>query len=147
VSELIKFRPELQNFPKEITTKEYVGEDDDDEEEHYKDVDDEDEHYKDADEEEEHNKDADEEEEEEGGSVKEDETDTNQEVEKKKTSTWVHRKISHSKSNSKSGYDPLARNPLFARAEQSGGMWELHLLTSHFHPSVSLTIHSTFMVS
>jgi ribosome biogenesis protein MAK21 len=146
VSELIKFRPELQNFPKEITTKEYVGEDDDDEEEHYKDVDDEDEHYKDADEEEEHNKDADEEEEE--GSVKKDETDTNQEVEKKKTSTWVHRKISHSKSNSKSGYDPLARNPLFARAEQSGGMWELHLLTSHFHPLVvNLTVNSAFMVS
>ncbi len=135
ISELIKFRPELQNFPKEITTKEYVGEDDDDEEEHYKDVDDEEERYKDADEE---------------GSVKEDETDNNQEGqegEKKKTSTWVHRKISHSKSKSKSTYDPLARNPLFARAEQSGGMWELHLLTTHFHPSVSLTIHSTFIVS
>ena len=124
VSELIKFRPELTNFPKEITTKEYVGEDDDDEEEHYKDVDDEDEHFKDADEGEE-------------GSVKEDETDANQEKENKGSSTWVHRKISHSKSKSKSTYDPLARNPLFARAEQSGGMWELNLLTNHFHPSVS----------
>jgi hypothetical protein len=100
-----------------MTTKEYVAEDDDDdeEEEHYKDVDDDDEEEK---------------------TVEENETDTNKEGEKKETSTWVHRKISQSKLKSKSTYDPLARNPLYARAEQSGGMWELHLLTNHFHPSV-----------
>jgi hypothetical protein len=48
----------------------------------------------------------------------------------------------------KTGYDHLAHNPLFARVVQTSGMWELHLLTSHFHPLVvNLTVNSAFMVS
>jgi hypothetical protein len=42
----------------------------------------------------------------------------------------------------KTGYDHLAHTQLFARAVQTGGMWKLHLLTSHFHPLVvNLTVH------
>ncbi|KAI9556412.1 hypothetical protein GHT06_018986 [Daphnia sinensis] len=116
VSELIKSRPQLQNFPKDIVTKEYVEEDDDDEE-HYKDVDNDDDEEEDA--------------------PKEDEARKGNE-EKTVTSTWVHRKGSQSKPKSKLAYDPLARNPMYARAELSGGMWEINLLTNHFHPSVAL---------
>lgn len=115
VSELIKSRPQLQNFPKDIITKEYVEEDDDDEE-HYKDVDNDDE---------------------EEDAAKEDATREGND-EQTVTSTWVHRKGSHSKLKSKLAYDPFARNPMYARAEMSGGMWEINLLTNHFHPSVSL---------
>ena len=112
VSELIKTRPELKTFPKE-TTKQYVEEDDDDEE-HYKDVED--------------DEDA----------VKEDGTDTatNQDNKEQEKSTWVHRNNVQSKAVSRMGYDPHARNPLFGRAEQSGGLWEMQLLVNHFHPSV-----------
>ncbi|KZS20710.1 CCAAT/enhancer-binding protein zeta [Daphnia magna] len=115
VSELIKSRPQLQNFPKDIITKEYVEEDDDDEE-HYKDVDNDDE---------------------EEDAAKEDATREGND-EQTVTSTWVHRKGSHSKLKSKLAYDPFARNPMYARAEMSGGMWEINLLTNHFHPSVAL---------
>ncbi|XP_059352378.1 CCAAT/enhancer-binding protein zeta-like isoform X2 [Daphnia carinata] len=113
VSELIKSRPQLQNFPKDVITKEYVEEDDDDEE-HYKDVDNDDE---------------------EEDAAKKDGTGNE---EKTVTSTWVHRKGSQSKLKPKSAYDPFARNPMYARAEMSGGMWEINLLTNHFHPSVAL---------
>lgn len=113
VSEMIKLRPELKDFPKEA--KRYVEEDDDDEE-HYKDVDDE---------EDVSNKN-------EVGSA------PSAKGEKSAQSTWVHRNNLLPKAKSREGYDPLARNPLYGRAEQSGGLWELNLLTHHFHPSVSL---------
>merc|ERR1712071_208955 len=59
------------------------------------------------------------------------------ETEKPQSSTWVHRKNIQSK-NTRIGYDAMARNPTFARAEQSGGFWEVKQLTDHFHPSVAL---------
>lgn len=116
VSELFKTRPELKSFPKEVT-KQYI-EEDDDEEEHYKDVEDEEDAVK------------------ENGTDAARDAATNQEDGEKKKSTWVHRNNVQSKSISKMGYDPHARNPLFGRAEQSGGLWEMQLLVNHFHPSV-----------
>lgn len=145
VSELIKVRPVLKTFQRE--EQKYV-EEDEDEEEHYKDVDDEEE------EEDSSNKVVTE------NTVKENmskvdtatkdeskedaKSNTNEHASKPQNneqvkSTWIHRVNSNSQKNSRVGYDPLARNPLFGRAEESGGLWELQLLSNHFHPSVCRT--------
>ena len=107
VSELLKLRPEIKHFTAE-TVKKFV-EEDDDEEEHYKDVEDE----------------------EESTAAKGEEDKTTA------VSTWIHRNNVKQKAQEKEGYDPLVRNPLFGKAEQSGGFWEMNLLAEHFHPSVN----------
>ncbi|KAG1664483.1 CCAAT/enhancer-binding protein zeta [Nymphon striatum] len=56
------------------------------------------------------------------------------------TSSWVHRSNlnSHSK---KSSYDPKERNPLYACADLEC-IWELKMLSQHYHPSVCLFANS-----
>ena len=119
-SELFKMRPELLIFPKE--SKQYVEDEDDDEEEHYDDV-------------------VEEEDAAAPGAIQpaadRPESEKASELEKSQPSTWVHRKNSQLKQNNRIGYDHMARNPTYARAEQSGGYWEMKLLTDHFHPSVN----------
>ncbi|XP_075993392.1 CCAAT/enhancer-binding protein zeta isoform X2 [Genypterus blacodes] len=58
------------------------------------------------------------------------------EEEAKPASSWVHQQnLEGGRSFTK--YDPLHRNPLFCGADHTA-LWELHRLTHHFHPSVSL---------
>ena len=141
-SELFKMRPELMIFPQE--TKQFVEDDDDDEEEHYDDVIEEDAENATtapvAENQEESEKPEAEESDTENPETEKPETEK-PETEKPQSSTWVHRKNIQSK-NTRIGYDAMARNPTFARAEQSGGFWEVKQLTDHFHPSVNL--HSIF---
>lgn len=111
VSELLKGRPEVRILNQEIPTCTVTIEDDDDEEEHFKDVD-----------------------ECQADSGKD---QIGKEDGSKQASTWVHRNNMHAKSKARTGYDPLARNPIYGRAEQSGGYWEMNLLAAHHHPSVN----------
>lgn len=113
VSELLKGRPEIRSLIPENVVSTVTLDDDDDEEEHYKDVDEGDE----------------------DSSKKEKKGDSEQ-----ASSTWVHRNNVQTKSKARTGYDPLARNPLYGRAEQSGGYWEMNLLAAHYHPSVSANV-------
>lgn len=55
------------------------------------------------------------------------------------SSTWVHKKNMKTASVHRkiADYDPLHRNPSFSGAENAL-VWELDLLSSHFHPSVAL---------
>ncbi|GAB1597894.1 CCAAT/enhancer-binding protein zeta-like [Argonauta hians] len=54
----------------------------------------------------------------------------------KKVSSWIHRKnLKYVPVNA--GYSPHHRNPLYCQAETTL-FWELSLLSSHFHPTVSL---------
>lgn len=55
------------------------------------------------------------------------------------TNSWVHVKNlkGHTIHRKSMGYDPNHRNPMYCGAEHSV-MWELELLTQHFHPSVAL---------
>lgn len=118
VSELLKIRPGLRVFPKEV--KQYVADDDeDDEEEHFKDIDGDDEE----------------------GEPEASSSKQAEEKEKALSSTWIHRKNVQTKAASRMGYDAMARNPIFGRAEQSGGLWEMNPLTTHFHPSVIYFFH------
>lgn len=117
VSELIQYRPSLKSFKVKPKSKVFEGDEDDDDE-HYEDV-------KDEDDETINDK-----------HENRSEENTN-ETEKP---TWVHRNNFHPKVNLKTEYDPLARNPLYGRPENSGGLWELKLLTNHYHPSVTLLI-------
>eukprot|EP00916_Digyalum_oweni_P009644 GHVL01016248.1.p1 GENE.GHVL01016248.1~~GHVL01016248.1.p1 ORF type:complete len:420 (+),score=95.84 GHVL01016248.1:1152-2411(+) len=39
------------------------------------------------------------------------------------------------------GYDPLKRDPLYARADESA-MWEFHIFANHIHPTISLDAQS-----
>lgn len=49
----------------------------------------------------------------------------------------MHRKnVPKGQSATGKGYDPLARNPTYARAHLAGGYWELGVLAQHNHPSV-----------
>uniref|UniRef100_A0A3B4AXR4 CCAAT/enhancer-binding protein zeta n=1 Tax=Periophthalmus magnuspinnatus TaxID=409849 RepID=A0A3B4AXR4_9GOBI len=52
------------------------------------------------------------------------------------SASWVHH---HNMEGGKSvqSYDPLHRNPLYCGADLAT-LWELHQLSGHFHPSVSL---------
>uniref|UniRef100_A0A8C5QQE6 CCAAT/enhancer-binding protein zeta n=1 Tax=Leptobrachium leishanense TaxID=445787 RepID=A0A8C5QQE6_9ANUR len=50
--------------------------------------------------------------------------------------SWIHQKTLQGLNNSNT-YDPLNRNPLFCGAD-STSLWELKLLSHHFHPSVAL---------
>ena len=57
------------------------------------------------------------------------------------SSSWVHKQVgkpvqAKKKSEVKEFYDPNQRNPAFAGADQTNN-WELSLMASHFHPSVS----------
>ncbi|KAK7906644.1 hypothetical protein WMY93_015256 [Mugilogobius chulae] len=56
--------------------------------------------------------------------------------ENRPSASWVHH---HNMEGGKSSqtYDPLHRNPLFCGADHCS-LWELHQLSKHFHPSVSL---------
>jgi len=120
VAELIKKRPEIKTFTT-VAVKTFVVEDDDDEEEHYKDIESEDE------------------EEEDGERQEEQSSATNKDTKEDKTavSTWIHRKNVKPKAHQTTGYDALVRNPLFCKAEQSGGLWEINMFSEHFHPSVN----------
>jgi len=125
-SELFKLRPELVIFPKEV--KQFVDDDDDDEE-----------HYEDVIEEDSENPIASVEQQKEIENSDTEQPETEKpETEKPISSTWVHRKITQSSQSNRNGYDTMARNPIFARAEQSGGFWEMKQLADHFHPSVNL---------
>lgn len=109
VSEIFKLRPEARLFPS-ASVPSFAG--DDDEEEHYEDI-----------------------------IVDQETVQIDKPVdaeEKAASSTWLHRDNSKVKQSSRVGYDALARNPLYARAEQSGGYWEMNMISNHFHPSVSL---------
>lgn len=130
-SELLKLRPELLIFPKEA--RQFIDDDDDDEEEHYDDVVEEDAENENASGE--HQAET-EKPEMEKSETEEPEIEKS-ETEELKSSTWVHRKNAQSKQNNRIGYDAMARNPIFARAEQSGGFWEMKQLKDHFHPSVN----------
>ena len=124
VSELIQYRPALKSFKEEVKAKVFAEDDDDDE--NYKDVEDQDDDIeKDATGKVAAEKDAVE-------GPEEEETSTEM-----KKPTWIHRNNSHIKVNLKTEYDSLARNPLFGRPENSGGLWDLKLLTNHYHPSVT----------
>lgn len=138
VSELLKTKPELNSFRQQPTQ---FGEEDDDDEEHYEDADDEaaideedaDQNAGDRDEEAAATEDkqaaaSDQ------GSTAEIPADKDGVV----SSTWIHRNNAQTKAGRK-GYDPLARNPMYARAEESGGFWEMLVLAEHHHPSVSVT--------
>ncbi|XP_027896720.1 CCAAT/enhancer-binding protein zeta isoform X2 [Xiphophorus couchianus] len=50
--------------------------------------------------------------------------------------SWVHHQNLEG-GRSSQNYDPVHRNPLFCGADHSP-LWELHRLSLHFHPSVSL---------
>ena len=50
--------------------------------------------------------------------------------------SWTH-KHKEQMRRGPSGYNPSHRNPQFAGAERAP-LWELHCLTKHFHPTVSL---------
>jgi len=119
VSELIKQRPEIKTFTAVTAVKTFVVEDDDDEEEHYKDIEDE--------------------EEEDGEQQEEQSSAVSKDTKEDKAavSTWIHRNNAKQKAQEKTGYDALVRNPLFGKAEQSGGLWEMTILAEHFHPSVN----------
>ncbi|XP_032440748.1 CCAAT/enhancer-binding protein zeta isoform X2 [Xiphophorus hellerii] len=52
------------------------------------------------------------------------------------TASWVHHQNLEG-GRSSQNYDPVHRNPLFCGADRSP-LWELHRLSLHFHPSVSL---------
>ncbi|KAJ8008883.1 hypothetical protein DPEC_G00083060 [Dallia pectoralis] len=52
-------------------------------------------------------------------------------------SSWVHHQNLEGGKNMQAKYDPLHRNPLFCGADHTT-LWELHRLSAHFHPSVSL---------
>ncbi|XP_077594682.1 CCAAT/enhancer-binding protein zeta isoform X2 [Stigmatopora nigra] len=52
------------------------------------------------------------------------------------SASWVHRHNLKG-SQKRQTYDPLHRNPLFCAAERDC-VWELHGLSRHFHPTVSL---------
>ncbi|XP_073348735.1 CCAAT/enhancer-binding protein zeta [Pagrus major] len=56
--------------------------------------------------------------------------------EAKPTASWVHHKNLEG-GKSMQNYDPLHRNPLFCGADHTT-LWELQMLSVHFHPSVSL---------
>ena len=96
MSELIRARPESQNAPKNIITKECVesGDEDNDEEEHYK------------------------------GVVSEEDALKEDKGEEVFKSTWVHRKVSQSKLKSKVTNDPLARNPITPELNSQVECWE-----------------------
>ena len=115
-SELLKLKPELKSFRQDPVGK---FEDDDDEEEHYVDADDEiPVESKDV-----------------PSPLQQEEEDKNSKADDNVTSTWIHRSNAQIRQNGK-GYDPMSRNPMYARAELSGGFWELQLLAEHNHPSV-----------
>ena len=116
-SELLKLKPELKSFRQDPVGK---FKDDDDEEEHYVDADDEIPVE---------NKGVP------SPLQQEEEEDKNSKADDNVTSTWIHRSNAQIRQNGK-GYDPMSRNPMYARAELSGGFWELHLLAEHNHPSV-----------
>jgi ribosome biogenesis protein MAK21 len=65
----------------------------------------------------------------------EEEDDENSQADDNINSTWIHRNNAQIRQTGK-GYDPMSRNPMYARAELSGGFWELQLLAEHNHPSV-----------
>ncbi|XP_071512125.1 CCAAT/enhancer-binding protein zeta-like [Diadema antillarum] len=53
-------------------------------------------------------------------------------------SSWVHRQTAEGdKDEMSSSYDALARNPLHSHVDNAI-MWELKVLSKHFHPSVAL---------
>ncbi|CAJ1077686.1 LOW QUALITY PROTEIN: CCAAT/enhancer-binding protein zeta [Xyrichtys novacula] len=56
--------------------------------------------------------------------------------ETKPVASWVHHQNLEG-GKTKQSYDPLHRNPLFCGADHAT-LWELHRLSQHFHPSVSL---------
>ena len=112
VSELIKQRPEIKTFTAVTAVKTFVVEDDDDEEE----------------------EDGEQQEEQSSAASKDTKED------KAAVSTWIHRNNAKQKAQEKTGYDALVRNPLFGKAEQSGGLWEMTILAEHFHPSVNYTL-------
>ncbi|XP_014829298.1 PREDICTED: CCAAT/enhancer-binding protein zeta isoform X2 [Poecilia mexicana] len=58
------------------------------------------------------------------------------EPETRPTASWVHHQNLEG-GRSSQNYDPVHRNPLFCGADRSP-LWELHRLSLHFHPSVSL---------
>ncbi|XP_077366500.1 CCAAT/enhancer-binding protein zeta isoform X2 [Festucalex cinctus] len=112
VSEVMRAKPELKTLLKE---------EDDDGEETFKDLPDED----DDDDEEEHFTDADKMEE-----------ATTSVKESKPAASWVHHQnLQADKQIGK--YNPVHRNPLFCGVAHTT-LWELHRLSLHFHPSVSL---------
>ena len=137
MSELLKVKPELKSFRQQPT--QFGGEEggDDDNKEHYEDAD---EAAIDEEAEQDGGKAVDDEEvvasEDEQGSAAATPAD---EIEVTAPSTWIHRNNAQTRSGQK-GYDPLARNPMYARAEESGGFWEILVLAEHNHPSVSLII-------
>ncbi|XP_063959012.1 CCAAT/enhancer-binding protein zeta-like isoform X2 [Lytechinus pictus] len=56
----------------------------------------------------------------------------------KERASWVHRPARPGeKQGIPTGYDPLARNPLHSHVDNAV-MWELKVLSKHFHPSVAL---------
>ena len=124
-SELLKLKPELKSFRQEPVGK---FDDDDDEEEHYVDADDQTPVDSTPVEKKDQTSPQQQEEEEE-------EEHKNSQADDNVTSTWVHRNNTQIRQTGK-GYDPMARNPMYARAELSGGFWELQLLAEHNHPSV-----------
>ncbi|XP_030854891.1 CCAAT/enhancer-binding protein zeta [Strongylocentrotus purpuratus] len=118
VSELIKAKPSLG--------KVNSWNDDDDEDEHFMDVQEEEE---------------DDDEGKEGGVDAKGRTTSHPEKPQpgsKDKASWVHRPVRPGgKEGVPSGYDPLARNPLHSHVDNAV-MWELKVLSNHFHPSVSL---------
>jgi len=113
MSELIRARPELVSIRnvlrdvEKVDTEKFEGDSDDDE--HYEDV-------------------KDESEEENGGKKSGDN--------KKVSSGWTFKSAAQSH-ETKTGYDPCGRNPLYSGAEKSA-LWELECLEKHFHPSAAL---------
>nr|APG79786.1 CCAAT/enhancer binding protein zeta [Mesocentrotus nudus] len=117
VSELIKAKPSLGKLNE--------WNDDDDEDEHFMDIEEED----------------DDEEGKEGGVDAKSKTTSHPEKPQpsnKDKASWVHRPVRPGgKEGVPSGYDPLARNPLHSHVDNAV-MWELEVLSKHFHPSVAL---------
>ncbi|CAG2118262.1 unnamed protein product, partial [Medioppia subpectinata] len=56
---------------------------------------------------------------------------------KKPAVSWVHNRNLDTNRPKSSQYDPSARNPLFASADQTA-LWELTLMLQNFHPSTQL---------
>ncbi|PWA28266.1 hypothetical protein CCH79_00019700 [Gambusia affinis] len=61
------------------------------------------------------------------------------------TASWVHHQNLEG-GRSSQNYDPVHRNPLFCGADRSP-LWELHRLSLHFHPSVSLFARTVLQVT
>ncbi|XP_040565499.1 CCAAT/enhancer-binding protein zeta [Lepeophtheirus salmonis] len=110
VSEIIKARPELQLFSRELANFNMDVFDEEDEERYFDAVETSD-----------------------GETNYEPEVN---EVKENKSSSWVHTKNISSRPKTKE-YNPFSRNPLYAGAEMSH-LWELNYLNTHYHPSVSL---------